>query len=110
MPAANPDTKPVVETVAKAVFELNHGVVVLAVTDPVNCLVDPTHTDNVPVIVGRELTVIVIDVVFAQEPARGVKLYVVVVVLFTAGDHEPEMPFVDETGNVSAAPEHIGGI
>lgn len=36
VPDDTPDTKPVVETVAKAVFELNHGVVVLAVAVPDN--------------------------------------------------------------------------
>lgn len=58
MPAATPVTKPVVETVANAVFELNHGVVEFAVAVPVNCLVDPTHTFKVPVIVGFALTII----------------------------------------------------
>jgi hypothetical protein len=42
-------------------------------------------------------------------PKLGVKLYSVVEVLFKAGDHAPEIPFVDvvERGS-SIAPAHIG--
>jgi hypothetical protein len=59
-PAATPVTNPVLVTVAVDVFELTHGVVVAAVTLPVNWIVDPTHTAFDPVIVGTAFTVIVV--------------------------------------------------
>jgi len=34
----------------------------------------------------------------AQDPAAGVKVYVVVVVLFKAGDHVPTIPLFDVVG------------
>jgi hypothetical protein len=41
----------------------------------------------------------------------GVKVYVVVVVLLTAGDQVPVIPFVDVVGSVGAAvPKQIGVI
>ena len=43
-------------------------------------------------------TVIVVDT--AHWPDVGVKVYVVVVWLFTAGNHEPETELVDVPGNV----------
>jgi hypothetical protein len=61
---------------------------------------------NVGVTFG--LTVIV-NVVVAQLPAVGVKVYVVVVVLSNAGDQVPVIPLVDVVGNADKlAPEHIG--
>jgi hypothetical protein len=45
------------ETVATDGFDETHGFVVAGVADPVNCEVAFTHADNVPVIVGRALTV-----------------------------------------------------
>jgi len=42
--------------------------------------------------------------------ALGVKKYVVVAVLFIAGLHVPEMPFVDVVGNVKLPPLHIGAM
>ena len=45
----------------------------------------------------------------AQIPEVGVKVYVVVVVLFKAGLHVPVIPFVDVVGSgANAAPLHIG--
>ena len=42
-------------------------------------------------------------------PAVGVKVYVVVVVLFKAGNQEPAIPLVDVVGKaVKTAPLHIG--
>jgi hypothetical protein len=62
---------------------------------------------NVGVIL--ELTVIVNDAVVAHCPAVGVNVYVVVAVLFSAGDQAPVIPFVDVVGNGdSVAPEQIG--
>ena len=47
--------------------------------------------------------------VVAHCPAAGVKVYVVVAVLFSAGNQVPVMPLVDVVGKVAnAAPEHIG--
>jgi hypothetical protein len=43
--------------VAIAVFELNQGLVVAAVADPVNAVVAPEQTDKVPDIVGAATTV-----------------------------------------------------
>lgn len=55
-------------------------------------------------------TVIVIVVVDAHCPEVGVKVYVVVVVLFNTGVQVPVIPFVDVAGNAAkAAPEQIGG-
>ena len=61
---------------------------------------------KVGVIIG--LTVTVKGAVTAHKPAVGVKVYVVVVVLFKAGDHIPVIPFVEVVGNgPNAAPEQI---
>ena len=43
--------------------------------------------------------IMVIDVAAADCPLLGVKKYVVVVVLFIAGDQVPETPLDDEDGN-----------
>jgi hypothetical protein len=58
-PTATPVTKPVEFTVALAGIEEVHGVVAFAVPEPVNCIVEPTHTDSVPDIVGNGLMVTV---------------------------------------------------
>jgi len=63
--------------------------------------------------VGRMfgLTTIVSVVVVAHCPVVGVKVYVVVAVLFSAGDQVPVMPLVEVVGNaVSVAPEQIAGM
>ena len=54
------------------------------------------------------LTVTLIVAVVAQVPAVGVKVYVVVVVLFTAGDHVPFIPFNEAVGSVNDPPLQIG--
>lgn len=47
----------------------------------------------------------------AHCPAVGVNVYVVVAVLFSAGDHIPVMELVEVVGNAaSAVPEQIGEI
>jgi hypothetical protein len=62
---------------------------------------------NVGVTLG--LTVIVNVVVVAHCPAFGVNVYVVVVVLSSAGDHVPVIPLLDVVGNAAnVAPEQIG--
>ena len=50
------------------------------------------------------LTVIVNVVVVAHWPAVGVKVYVVVAVLFNAGLQVPLMPLVDVVGSAAKAP------
>ena len=52
-------TRPVLLTVAIAVFDEIHGCKVAAVPDPVNWVVNPTQTVKVPVIVALALTVTV---------------------------------------------------
>lgn len=55
-----------------------------------------------------EFTVMVMVAVVAHWPAVGVKVYVVVAVLFKAGDHVPVMPLFDVVGNGdNVAPEHM---
>jgi hypothetical protein len=55
------------------------------------------------------LTVIVNVAVVAHCPAVGVKVYVVVAVLFNAGDQVPVIPLFDVIGNADKlAPEQIG--
>ena len=62
---------------------------------------------NVGVTFG--LTVMVNVVVVAHKPAVGVNVYVVVAVLFNAGDHVPVMPLLEVVGNaVSAALNRSG--
>ena len=55
------------------------------------------------------LTVMVKVVVVAHCPVLGVKVYVVVVVLLSAGAHVPEIPLLEVVGNaVKVAPEQMG--
>ena len=55
------------------------------------------------------VTVIVIVAVVAHRPAVGVKVYVVVAKLLTAGDHVPVMELFDVVGKAAnASPEQIG--
>ena len=56
------------------------------------------------------LTVMVKVAVVAHCPAVGVKVYMVVAVLFSAGDQVPVIPLVEVVGKaVSVAPEQIAG-
>ena len=57
MPAVNAVTNPVPLTEAIAVLLEVHGLFTLAVAEPVNWEVDPTHADKVPVIVGKAFAV-----------------------------------------------------
>ena len=59
VPAATPVTKPVLDTPATAELDDTHGLTVAAVGEPVNCVVDPAHIINVPVMVGNAFTVTV---------------------------------------------------
>ncbi len=60
VPGFTPVTSPPLLTVATPVLEDVHGFAAAGVPDPVNVVVEPTQTVNVPVIVGCALTVIVI--------------------------------------------------
>ena len=53
VPADTPVTNPVEETVAFEGSDDTHGFSVATVPDPVNCIVEFTHTLSVPVIVGH---------------------------------------------------------
>jgi hypothetical protein len=71
----------------------------------------PVHIGATAVNVGITfgLTVMVKVVVVAHWPVVGVNVYVVVAVLFNAGDHVPVTPLLDVVGKAaSVAPEHIG--
>jgi hypothetical protein len=59
VPPDTPVTTPVLFTVATPVFDDIHGVTAAAVPDPVNDVVKPTQTFNVPPIVGNAFTVTV---------------------------------------------------
>jgi hypothetical protein len=61
---------------------------------------------NVGVTGAPTLTVIV--AVVAQVPVAGVKVYVVVVVLLTAGDHVPVMLLLEVVGRINDPPLQIG--
>ena len=57
VPAEIPVTKPVLLTVALAVLELTHGLFVVGVPDPVNCVCAPTQTEVIPEIGNIVVTV-----------------------------------------------------
>ncbi len=59
VPAETPVTSPVLETVATPVFPDTHGLEAEGDADPVNCLVKPSQTVNVPLIAGKAFTVTV---------------------------------------------------
>ena len=59
VPAAIPVIKPVLLTVATAGVAESQGLLAAAVPKPVNCVVEPTHADNVPLIIGAEVMVTV---------------------------------------------------
>jgi len=59
---------------------------------------------------GTGITVIVIVAITPHCPGSGVNVYVVVAVLFNAGDQVPVIPLVEIIGNAfSTAPEQIAG-
>ena len=53
---------------------------------------------------------IVLEVGKAHSPGSGVKVYVVVAVLFTAGDHIPDTPSLLTEGRIKGSPAHKYGI
>ncbi|MNS50250.1 hypothetical protein D3C72_828920 [compost metagenome] len=69
------------------------------------------HTGGIWVNAGTVggFTTMVMVVVVAHMPTAGVKVYVVVAVLFMAGVHVPLIPLLEIVGNAfSAAPVQIG--
>ncbi len=52
MPGFTPVTTPALFTVATPVFDDVHGLAAAGAPDPVNAVVEPTQTVNVPVMVG----------------------------------------------------------
>ena len=58
-PAPTPVTRPVLFTVATAGVDDTQALLAAAVPEPVNCVVEPTHAVNVPVMVGAAVTVTV---------------------------------------------------
>lgn len=67
-------------------------------------------SDAITAAVGRAFTVIIIVVVVAHWPPPGVKVYVVVAVLSSAGDQLPVIILLEVVGNaVSISPEQIAG-
>ena len=67
LPKAKPLTNPVELTVALDGVDEVHGVVEDAVADPVNCTVEPTHTVNVPDIVGKAF-IVTVKVSSSEQP------------------------------------------
>ena len=59
VPGFTPVTTPALFTVATAVLEDVHGLTAAGVPEPVNVVVVPSQTVNVPLIVGCALTVTV---------------------------------------------------
>ena len=69
VPAATPVTTPLLVIVATDASLDAHGVLPAGVPDPVRVTVLPTHTVEVPVIVGNAFTVMLAVAVFGQVPA-----------------------------------------
>jgi hypothetical protein len=59
VPALTPVTNPVAEIVATPMLDDDQAFDAAAVAEPLNSVVEPTHTLRVPVIDGRGLTVII---------------------------------------------------
>jgi hypothetical protein len=78
-----------------------------------NTTLDPIQIDEEPptvtIAVGKAFTAIDIVVELAHKPDVGVNVYVVVAVLFNAGDHVPVIPFIELVGKAfSVTPLQIG--
>ena len=58
VPAETLVTNPVPFMVATAVFDETHALAAAGVAEPVNCVCKPVQTANVPVMVGKALTLI----------------------------------------------------
>jgi hypothetical protein len=109
VPLETPLTNPVELTVATAVLEEIQGLTTAGVPEPLSCEVVLLQKVKVPVIVGFGFTVMVKVVGTAQIPAVGVKVYVVVAVLFKAGAQVPVIALLEVVGKAnSTPPEQIG--
>ena len=102
-----------VYVVVAVLFSAGDQVPVIPLVDVVGkaASVAPEHIGATAAKAGVTLgfTVMVLVAVVAHCPAVGVKVYVVVAVLFSAGDHVPVMPLVDVVGRAAnVVPEHIG--
>ena len=71
---------------------------------PIQALIPP-----VIVIVGG-LTTTVNNLVLVHKPLFGVNVYVVVCVLFIAGNQVPAKPLLEVVGKLNVAPKQIAGI
>jgi hypothetical protein len=97
--------------VVAVLFTAGDHVPLIAFNEAVGSVNDPplqigATCVNVGVMFGFTVTLIV--VVVAQAPVAGVKVYVVVAVLFTAGDHVPLIAFNDVVGSEIVPPLQIG--
>ena len=101
--------------VPEVVFETVDGDQV-PVIDSIEVLGNTGDTSPVQILVAKlkvgvtiGFTVIVNVGEVAQIPGVGVNVYVVVAVLFNAGDHVPVIPLISEVGKaLKAPPEQIG--
>lgn len=85
-------------TVATVGSDEIQGVLKLGVPEPTSCDVLPLQKVKVPVRVGSAFTATVSWLEIAHCPAVGVKVYVVVALLFKAGDHVPVRPSKEVEG------------
>ena len=82
LPAATPVTNPVFDTVATERLVDTQGLSEAAVAEPDSCVVDSTHTVNVPDIVGNGFIVTVKDVPVLLQPV--VVFFTVMVPVYVA--------------------------
>ena len=89
-------------------YEITDPVAPFIVTQ-VNVTADEVETPQFIVAFNTGFTIIAKVVLEAHCPTVGAKVYVVVAILFKAGDHDPFMPFSEVFGKGdNVAPEHIG--
>ncbi len=103
-----------VYVVVAVLFNAGDQVPVIALVDVVGSglKLSPLHIGDTAVndgVTDGGFTVIVSVVVLAHCPEFGVKVYVVVAVLFNAGDQVPDIPLSEVVGNgFNTSPTHIG--
>src|ERR1035437_7897558 len=98
VPAETPVTNPVLLTVATDGVADTHALDAAGVPEPVNCVVNPTHTFDVPVMVGKAFTVMVavmlqpllLVYVITLVPAETPVTNPVLVTVATPGDRSEE--------------------
>jgi phosphate starvation-inducible membrane PsiE len=111
--AHNPAVGVKVYAVVAVLFKAGDQVPVMPLLEVVGKAdnVPPEHIGAIAVNVGVTFgfTTICNVVVVAHNPAVGVNVYVVVAVLFKAGDHVPVIPLLEVVGKAdNVPPEHIG--